>query len=52
MVVAPTMDVVKKGILIRSVVKLGNASSGISTQRKLSGSLTLLTTIIKVVGKL
>jgi hypothetical protein len=52
MVVAPTMDVVKRGVLIGSVIKLGNASSGISTQRKFSGSLTLPTTIIRVVGKL
>jgi hypothetical protein len=45
------MDVVKRGVPIGSIVKLGNASSGISAQRKLNGSLTLPTTI-RVVGKL
>jgi hypothetical protein len=29
MVVAPTMDVVRRGILIRSATKLGNGSGGV-----------------------
>jgi hypothetical protein len=29
-VVMPNMDVVKRGVLIRSVAKLGNGSNGIS----------------------
>jgi hypothetical protein len=29
-IVVPTMDVVKKGVLIKSATKLGNGSSGVS----------------------
>jgi hypothetical protein len=41
MVVAPTMDVVKKGILIGFIAKLGSGLSGVLARRKLSGSSTL-----------
>jgi len=30
-IIAPTMDVVKKGVLIKYATKLGNGSSGVST---------------------
>jgi hypothetical protein len=38
---APTMDVARTGILIRSVAKLGSQFGGISTGKKLNGSTTL-----------
>jgi hypothetical protein len=44
------MDVVKRGILIRFVAKLGSGSNGVSTGRKLNGSMALLTTTIGVFG--
>jgi hypothetical protein len=50
--VAPTMDVVKKGVLIGSTSKLGNGSGGVSTRRKLNGSMALPTTTTGVVGTL
>jgi hypothetical protein len=37
MVVTPTVDVVRKGVLIRSTTKLGSGSSGISIGWKLMG---------------
>ncbi len=49
MVIVPTMDVVIRGVLIRSATKLGSGSDGISTGRKLSGSLALPTITIRVV---
>ncbi len=49
-VVMPTMDVVKRGVLIGSTTKLGSGLSGVLVGRKLSGSMTLPTTTIKVVG--
>jgi hypothetical protein len=49
-IVAPTMDVVRRGILIGFIAKLGNGSCGVSAKMKLSGSSTLPTTIIRVVG--
>jgi ABC-type transporter Mla subunit MlaD len=49
-VVMPNMEVVKRGILIGSVVKLGNGSSGISIRRNLNRSSTLPTTTTRVVG--
>jgi hypothetical protein len=49
-VVAPTMDVVRKGILIGSTTKLGNGLGGVSARRKLSGSMALSTTTTRVVG--
>ncbi len=44
------MGVVKSGVLIRSIAKLGSGSGGVSTRKKLSGSTTLPTTIIEVVA--
>jgi hypothetical protein len=44
-VVVPTMDVVKRGVLIGFVTKLGSGSGGILIGRKLSGSSALPTTI-------
>jgi hypothetical protein len=51
MVVAPTMDVVKRKILIRYVTKLGSGSGGVSVGRKLNRSSTLLIAITRVIGK-
>jgi len=48
--VAPTMDVVRRGVLIGFIAQLGNGSDGVLTKRKLSGSTTLPITIIGVVG--
>jgi hypothetical protein len=44
------MDIVRKGVLIGSIKKLGNGLGGISVGRKLSGSRTLPTTITRVFG--
>jgi hypothetical protein len=49
-IVAPTMNVVRRGILITSITKLGSRSDRISTRRKLNGSLTLPTINARVVG--
>jgi hypothetical protein len=49
-IVAPTVDVIRRGVLIRFVAKLGSGSSGISARRKLSGSRALPTTTTRVVG--
>jgi len=49
-VVAPTMDVVKRVILNKFVAKLGSGSSGVSTGRKLNGSMALLITTTGVFG--
>jgi hypothetical protein len=51
-VVAPTMDVVKRGVLIGSTTKLGNGSSGVLARKKSNGNTTLPITIIGVVGTL
>jgi len=45
------MDVVRRGILIGSAAKLGSGSNGVLARWKLSGSMTLPTTIIGIVGK-
>ncbi len=50
MIVAPTMNVVKMGVLIGSTTKLGSGSGGISIKRKLSGSMTLPISTIRIVG--
>ncbi len=50
MIVAPTMDVVRRGTLIGFVAKLGNGSSGVLAGRKLNGNLALPIVIIRVVG--
>jgi hypothetical protein len=44
------MDVVRRGVLIGSIAKLGNGLGGISARRKLSGSSTLPIATIGVVG--
>jgi len=48
--VAPTMDVVRRGVLIGSTTKLDSGSNGVLVGRKLSGSTTLPTVVIGVVG--
>ncbi len=50
MIVAPTMNVVRRGILITSITKLGSGSDKISAGRKLNGSSTLPTITARVVG--
>jgi hypothetical protein len=50
MVVTPTMDVIRRGVLIGSIAKLDSGSSGVLTGRKLSGSTTLPATTTRVVG--
>ncbi len=52
MIVAPTMDVVRRVVLIGSATKLGSGSGGILAGRKLKESLTLPTIITRVVGTL
>jgi hypothetical protein len=52
MVVASTMDVVRRGILIRFVAKLGSGSGGVLVGWKLNGSSTLPIITIGVVGTL
>jgi hypothetical protein len=49
MVIEPNMDVVRRGVLIRSTTKLGSGLDGIWAKRNLSQSSTLLTLISKVV---
>jgi hypothetical protein len=49
MVVAPNIDVVKRGVLIGYVTKLGSRLNGVSIGRNLSRSLVLPTTNIGVV---
>jgi hypothetical protein len=49
-VVAPNIDVVRKGILIRYVAKLGSKSNGVSTRNNLNQNLTLPITTTGVVG--
>jgi hypothetical protein len=51
-VVAPNMDVVRRGVLIRFVAKLGRGLDGVSIGRNLSRSLALPTTTTRVVGTL
>jgi hypothetical protein len=43
--VVPTMDVVKRGVLIGSTTKFSSGSGGILIGRKLNGSSTLPITI-------
>jgi hypothetical protein len=50
MVILPTMDVVRRGILIGCIAKLGSGSDGVSAGRKLSGGSALPTVTIGVVG--
>jgi hypothetical protein len=44
------MDVVKRGILIEFIEKLGSGLGGISARKKLNGSSALPTTTTRVVG--
>jgi hypothetical protein len=46
MIVAPNMDVVRRGVLIGSTAKLGSGLGGVLARRNLSQSSTLPTTII------
>ncbi len=43
-VVAPNIDVVRKGVLIGSITKVSSKLSGVSAIRNLTRSLALLTT--------
>ncbi len=46
----PNINVVRKGVQIRPITKLGGRSCGVSTIRNLSQSSALPTTTIRVVG--
>jgi hypothetical protein len=48
--VVPTMDVVKKGVLIGFTTKMGNGLDGVLAKKKLSESTTLSIATIGVVG--
>jgi hypothetical protein len=48
--VVPTMDVVKRGVLIGSTTKFSSGLGGILIRRKLNGSSALPTTTIGIVG--
>jgi len=50
MVVAPNIDVVRKGVLIGSVTKLSSGLGGVSTRRNVNRSSMLPTTNIRSVG--
>jgi hypothetical protein len=50
MVVAPSINVVRKGMLIKYVAKLGNGSDRVSIVRNLSPSLALPIVTIRVIG--
>jgi len=49
-IIAPNIDVVRKGVLIRCVAKLGSKLSEVLAWRNLSGSFALLTTTTRVAG--
>ncbi len=49
-IVAPNMDVDRRGVLIGFAIKLGNGLGGIPARRNSSQSLTLLIAITRVVG--
>ncbi len=44
------MDVIRRGVLIRSAKKLGSVLGGVLVGRKLNGNMTLPTTTIGIVG--
>ncbi len=50
MVVVPNIDVVKRGVLIEYVAKLGGGLSGILVVRNLNQSSTLLIATTRIVG--
>jgi len=49
-IVAPNIDVVKRGVLIGFATKLGSKSGGVLARRNLKRSSALPTTTIKVIG--
>jgi hypothetical protein len=51
-IVVTIMDVVKRGILIGFITILDSGLCGVSTKKKLNGSMALPTTTIRVVGTL
>jgi hypothetical protein len=50
MVVVPSIDVVGRGVLIRSIAELGSKSTGVLIGRNLNQSLALIVTITKIVS--
>jgi len=50
MVVEPNIDVVRRGVPIGFVIKLGSGSGGVLSRRNLNWGLTLPVVIIGVVG--
>jgi len=50
MVVAPNINVVRRGVLIGFITKLGSRLGGVSVVKNLNQNLTLLITITRVVG--
>jgi hypothetical protein len=51
-IVAPNIDVVRRGILIQCVAKLGSGSGGVLIGRNLNQSSTLPTTTTRIIGTL
>jgi hypothetical protein len=49
-IIAPNIYVVRRGVLIGSVAKLGNELGGVSTKRNLNWNTKLPTTTIGIVG--
>jgi hypothetical protein len=49
-IVAPSIDVVKKGVLIGCTTKLGSGSNGVLVGKNLNQSSTLLGVTTKIVG--
>jgi hypothetical protein len=49
-IIAPSMDVARRGILIGFVTKLGSGLGGILARRNLIQSLAIPTTTTRVVG--
>ncbi len=49
-IVALNIDVVRRGVLIESIAKLGSGSNGVSIGRNLSWISTLLAATIRVIG--
>jgi hypothetical protein len=52
MIVTPTMDVVRDGVLIGYGEKLGSGSGGVSTRKNLNGSLALPIATITIIATL
>jgi hypothetical protein len=49
-IITPNMDVIKKGVIIGSITKLGSGLGGILAERNLTRSSALPITTIGVVG--